>query len=194
MITDGEKWHYTALGRVRTTYGFNRLIKSLSRLFRGITGHNHGDYCCLNCLHAFRTGNALKIHERICENHDYCHVEMSTKVNKTLKYNHGKKSFKAQFKIYPDLEYLLIKQQSCQNNPNKSYTERKAMHVPSGYGLCLISSFDSKENKHNFYRGEDCIKKFCSDLKEIITKIINYEEKKMVPLTDNEDKLYEEQK
>ena len=42
--------------------------------------------------HSFRTDNALKIHERICENHDYCHVEMLTKVTKTLKYNQGEKS------------------------------------------------------------------------------------------------------
>ena len=44
MITDGEKWHYTALGSVRIDDGFNRPIRSLSRSFRGITGNNHGDY------------------------------------------------------------------------------------------------------------------------------------------------------
>ena len=40
-----------------------------------------------------------------------------------------------------------MKQQSCQSNPNESYTERKAMHEPSGYALDLICSFDSKLNK-----------------------------------------------
>ena len=44
------------------------------------------------------------------------------------------------------------------------------------------------------YRGKDCIKRFCSDLKELATKIINYKEKEMIPLTDNENKFYEEQK
>ena len=39
----------------------------------------------------------------------------------------------------------------------------------------------------------NCIKRFCSDLKEVATKIINYEEKEMIPLTDNENKFYEEQ-
>ena len=163
----------SCLGNVRTADGFNRPIRSLSRLFREITGNNHRDFYCLNCLHSFRTDNALKRHERICENHDYCHLEMPTKANNTLKYNHGEKSLKTPFAIYADLECLLIKQQSCQNNPNKSYTERKVKHEPSGYALSLISSFDSKENKHIVYRGRDCIKKFCSDLKEIATKIIN---------------------
>ena len=60
MITNGEKWHYIALKSVRTDDGFNRPIRSLSRLFRGITSNNHGDFYCLGCLHSFRTDNALK--------------------------------------------------------------------------------------------------------------------------------------
>ena len=48
---------------------------------------------------------------------------MPTEDNNTLKYNHGEKSLKAPFTIYADLKCLLIKQQSCQNNPNESYTE-----------------------------------------------------------------------
>ena len=67
---------------------------------------------------------------------------MPTKGNKTSKHNHGEKSLKAPFTVYADLECLLIKQQSCQNNPKKSDTERKAMHEPSGHTLSLIISFD----------------------------------------------------
>ena len=44
--------------------------------------------------------NALKRHERLCGNNDYCHVEMATKNTNKLKYNHGKKSLKAPFFIY----------------------------------------------------------------------------------------------
>ena len=138
MITDGEKWHYTALKSESTKDGFNRPIKSLSRLFRGITSNDDGDFYCLNCLHSFRTGNALKAHERLCENNDYCKVEMPTKLNKTLKYNYSLKSLRTQFVIYADLECLLLKEQSCQNNPNISYTERKAIYEPCGYALNLV--------------------------------------------------------
>ena len=67
------------------------------------------------------------------------------------------------------------------------------MHEPSGHTLSLIISFDSNENKLNFYRGKYCIKRFSGDLKELVTKIINYEEKEMIPLTDKENKFYEEQ-
>ena len=123
MITNGEqsdeaeKWYYITLKSVRTADGFNRPIRSLSRLFRGITANNNGDFYCLVCLHSFRTDNALKRHERLCDNNDYCHVEIPTKDNKTLKYNHREKSLKAPFTIYAHLECLLIKEQSCQNNP-----------------------------------------------------------------------------
>ena len=113
---------------------------------------------------------------------------------KTLKYSYDEKSLKTPFVIYADLECLLLKQQSCQNNPNESYTERKAIHEPCGYSLDLVCSFDSKEDKHSFYRGNDCIKKFCSELKELGTKVVNYEQKEMTPLTDDENKYYEEQK
>ena len=133
MITNSEqsneadKWHYIALKSVRTDDGFNRPIRSLSRLFRGTTANNNGVFYCLGCLHSFRTDNALKRHKRLC-GYDYCHVEMPTKHNKTLKHNHGEKSLKAPFTIYADLECLLIKEQSCQSNLKELYTERKAMH------------------------------------------------------------------
>ena len=57
-----DKWHYIALKSVPTDNGFNRPIRSLSRLFRGITGNNNGDFYCLGCLHSFRTDNALEKH------------------------------------------------------------------------------------------------------------------------------------
>ena len=69
MITNGkqsdevDKWHYVPLKSVRTDDGFNRAIRSLSRLFREITSNNHGDFYCLGCLHLFQTYNVLKKHE-----------------------------------------------------------------------------------------------------------------------------------
>ena len=85
---------------------------------------------------------------------------MPFKDNKTLKYNHGEKSLKAPFAIYADLDCLLIKEKSCQNNPNESYTERKTKHERSSYSLSLISSFNSEDNKYIVYRGRDCIENF----------------------------------
>ena len=44
--------------------------------------------------------------------------------------------------------------------------KKKAIHEPCGYSLDLVSSFDVKQNKHSFYKGKDCIKKFCKEIKE----------------------------
>ena len=82
-----------------------------------------------------------------------------------LKYHHGEKSLKAPFAIYADFECLLIKEQSCQNNLEKSYAERKAKHEPSSYALSLICSFGSANNRDYLYRGKDCVENFCKKLK-----------------------------
>ena len=65
--------------------------------------------------------------------------------------------------------------------------------MPSGYSLFTNCSFDSTKNKLVCYRGTGCMERFCKDLKEHTTKIINYE-KKMIQLTDKENKSYEKQK
>ena len=41
-----------------------------------------------------------------------------------------------------DLECLLKKVQSSQNNPENSYTEKNVKHKPSGYAWCSICSFN----------------------------------------------------
>ena len=73
---------------------------------------------------------------------------------KTLKYNHGEKSLKAPFVIYLDLECLLLKMLSCQNNPNNSYTERKDIHEPSGWAIFTNCSVDA--TKTNLITTEEC--------------------------------------
>ena len=98
--------------------------------------------------------------------------------NKTIKYNPGEKSLKAPFSFFLDLECILKKLQSIQNNPEKSYTEKKARHEPSGLALYTRCSFDKKESKLNYYRGKDCIVKVCKKLKECTMEIINREKKK----------------
>ena len=70
---------------------------------------------------------------------------------------------------------MIYKMHSCQNNPEKSYTEKKTKYTPSGHSLFTNCSFDATKNKLNCYNGEDCMDKFCKDLGEHAMKIINYE-------------------
>ena len=54
---------------------------------------------------------------------------MPDEFNKILKYNRWQKSLKAPAIIYADLECLLGKKHSCQNNSEKSYTEKKTLSI-----------------------------------------------------------------
>ena len=67
-----------------------------------------------------------------------------------LKHSPGAKSLKAPFIIYADLECILKKEQSYQNDPKNSYTERKAKHKSSGYSLSLNCSFDETKTSGSF--------------------------------------------
>ena len=54
-ITDGEKSNYLLLKSEPVIYkgkSCNCAVKSLSRLFRGITSNHHGDYYCLSCFNS----------------------------------------------------------------------------------------------------------------------------------------------
>ena len=163
-------------------------------LLRGITSNHNEDFYCLNCFHSHTTENKLRKHEKICNEHDFCYLKMPNEDNKILIYIPGEKSLKVPFINYADLECLLQKIKSCQNNPEKSYTEKKAVHRPSGYSLITCCSFDKSENERKYYRGIDCMKIFCNDLKDQANKIINYEKKEMIPLTDDEKETHENQK
>ena len=140
MIGDGKKYHYLA-------------VTNLSGLLQGNSSNHRGDFYCLNCFNSYNTKNKLKEHEEICNNHNRCRIEMPEQVNKTIKHNPEEKSLKGQFAVHLDLDCILKKVQSCQNKPEKSYTEKKARDEPSGWSMFIRSSFDKKENKLDYYRG-----------------------------------------
>ena len=111
MISNGENRHYVA-------------VKSLSGLLRGITSNHNGDYYYLNCFHSYSTENKLNAHKKVCENHDYCNIEMPSNDNNLINYNNSEKSLKLPFIIYADLECLLEQISTCYNNPDLSSTTK----------------------------------------------------------------------
>ena len=134
MITDGEKWNYLT-------------VKNLPGLLRGITSNHKEDFYYLNCFRSYRTRNKLEVHKKICENHDYCNVEMPTKDNNIIKYNQGEKSIKLPFSVYAGLECLLEKMSTCQSNPNESSTtEINNTHDPVIHHLRIVHSINQKIN------------------------------------------------
>ena len=79
---------------------------------------------------------------------------------------------------------------TCYNNPDLSSTTKINQHIPSGYSIYTNCSFDKSNNKLSYYRGEDCMKRFCKDLKDHATKIIDFKKKTMIPLTKEEEDNY----
>lgn len=82
--------------------------------------------------------------------------------------NHGEK-YKKFF------TYLVNKQNTC------------------GYSLFTNCSFGTNKTKHDYYKGEDCMKNFFKDLNKH-KKIIICKKLKILPFTDEQNELYTKQK
>ena len=76
---------------------------------------------------------------------------MLCKDTKMLELNQYKKSDKAAFINYADIECLI----------NKIDATKVGKHILSRFSMSTIFSFKSIENKHGKCRGKDCMKRFC---------------------------------
>ena len=93
------------------------------------------------------TLNALKNREKLCENHDYCNVEMPNEDNKYISSTLRKNSLRVPIVVYADFECLLVKKDSCEKDHNMSYTEKKDKNMPCGYSITTYYSYDKSLNK-----------------------------------------------
>ena len=102
ITDDDERWHYLS-------------VIILSALLRGISSSNNGDFYCLNWFYSYCTLNKLKKHERVCNNRDYCHVDMPEEDKNILKYSPGDKLlitvyYLCRFRMFVKKEAALSKQ------------------------------------------------------------------------------------
>ena len=159
MISNGKgKWHYL-------------VIKSISALLRGITSTH--DFYCLNCFHSYSTNEKLKKHKQLCQNHDFCNLRLPKEKDKIKSSTSGKNTLKIPFIIYADFECLHLKMDTCENTPNRSYTEKKTLHVPSGFSILTCCFFDKWQNEQKYYRGKDCMEQFSLSLYNKFNELIN---------------------
>ena len=100
------------------------------------------------------------------------------------------KSDKVLYIIYADIESLIKKIDGCANNSENSSTIKIREHIPCGYSMLTIWAFDHIESKLTLYRGEDCMKNFCTCFRKDAANVINFEKKKMLTLTKKELKLH----
>ena len=95
---------------------------------------------------------------------------------------------KIAFVIYAETESLFEKLHAYHDNPDKLSTTIVNKHTASGYSSFTQFSFDSKKNKHDYYRGKDCVKNFYKYLKEHLIKVTIFEILKILPLKERENK------
>ena len=62
--------------------------------------------------------------------------------------------------IYADIESLVRKTDGYANSSENSSTTNIGEHIPGGYSMSAIWTFDHIENKHILYRRKDLYKNF----------------------------------
>ena len=63
-------------------------------------------------------------------------------------------------------------------NLKNSSATKIVEHIPCGYSMSTLWSFDNIEIEHALYCREDCLKKSCTSLREHATNVINFGNKK----------------
>ena len=133
LIKDEDNTHYC-------------LIKNLSALLSSqVNKHSHKLYFCLNCLNGFNEPEKLEKHK------EYCSEEESIKINMPppdtfIKFKNYLYSERAPFAIYADFESILKPLETCEPDPNKSYTLKYQKHEPLSF-VYYIKSFDESVYK-----------------------------------------------
>ena len=128
-ITDNnEMRHFLAFKSEPTEDGYKRPTKRFSQLLRDQSSKSHENYYCYGCFHLFRCQSTLEEHTLKCKDHKYCKINLPEKGKNFKRYQHRTKSLRINDIIYLELECLVLKYDSCSNNPNKSSTEKVPHH------------------------------------------------------------------
>ena len=123
---------------------------------------------------------------------DFCGIVMPSEKDNISEFNQYMKSDQIPSIIYAKMDSLIKKIDGCANNPENFSTTKIGDHISCGYST--IWAFGHIENKHTAYRKIDCMKKFCESLREHAKNIIDFEEKKILPLTKEELKSHQDAK
>ena len=125
LFSEDENQHYS-------------LIKNFSRLVRSqITSDTTRKlHICKKCLSHFTKQDLFERHLSYCNKNETVAVKMPTK-NSILKFQNHFKKLPIPFAIYADFQCFTMSVNSCQPNPDKSYTQGYQKHEPSGYCLYL---------------------------------------------------------
>ena len=182
LIKDGENSHYC-------------YVKNLSALMTSqINTYKNTRHFCLNSFNSFKTIDSLNNHKEYCYNNECVKIEMPPP-DTYLKFKNFANSEKAPFAIYADFESLIKPLDSCDPDPNKSYTKKYQKHEPISFSY-YIKSFNENvyESRIKGYIQEkpedpDAMDIFIEWLEEDVKAIANMEPKPMI-FTDEDIKQF----
>ena len=186
LHSDGERQHYS-------------LIKNFTRLVRSqYTSHRSSKiFICKKCLYHYTKEELLEKHINYCGNNETATVVMPTK-NSILKFKHHFKKLPLPFIVYADFECFTIPVNSCQPNPEKSFTKTYQKHEPSGFCLYLKTLDGMNTNFKPIVHtkktpDEDISKKFIKQVTKLTHKIYQdyYKKPKPYNLTTEEEKEFQ---
>ena len=182
LIKNGDNSHYC-------------YVKNLSALLSSqVNNHGHKRYFCLNCLNGYDDPEKLEKHK------EYCSEEESIKINMPppesyIKFKNYLYSERAPFAIYADFESIVKPLDTCEPDPNKSYTLKYQKHEPVSF-VYYIKSFNESvyKSKLRSYVKEneedpDTIDVFINWLEEDVKIISELGNEKMIITAEEEEQF-----
>ena len=131
-----------------------------------VSKHKEKKHFCLRCLNPFQCEESLIKHREYCDKKEAVKIEMPKK-GTMLKFKHYYKSEKVPFIVYTYFECFIKPVESCDPNPESSYTKKYQKHEP--FSFCYyIKCFDDKVYKPKLvsYTGKDAAQKFVEMLEK----------------------------
>ena len=130
LISDDDKRHYC-------------LIKSMSRLLSTQTSKRNGaQYYCMRCLNPFHSQESLDKHLEYCSTHEAVKLEMPGE-GTILSFENYNRSMRVPFIVYADFESFIKPIDTCEPNPENSYTKQYQKLTPSSF-CYYIKCFDDE--------------------------------------------------
>ena len=119
-------------------------------------------------------------HEEYCNEYEAVKIELPKK-GTMLEFKNYHRMEEVPFFVYADFECFIKPMQSCEPNPESSYTKQYQKHEPSSF-CYYIKCFDDEvyEPKLVRYTGECAVQKFVEMLEMDIREITSVPEKKMI--------------
>ena len=182
LIKDGEKSHYC-------------LVKDMSALLASqINNHKGTCHICLNCFNGFNAPDTLNKHKEYCYNYECVKILMPP-AGTFLRFINFLHSEKAPFSIYADFESKIKPMDSCDPDPNKSYTKKYQKHEPISFSYYIKCFNDNVYKpilrKYTKTKPEDAdaMDVFIKWLEEDVKNIANIEIKEMI-FTEEDKKQF----